>query len=335
MDKKICSYLENRKKKTIYLTELAKLFPGNINYDEFFTNIKKLEEVDILIPVKSHGTNNKNNPLYNTYRINKGYFRQQLIDEIQNFKLRLHSDIDLNSYLSLNKKELKKDLPYIKIVDKYLKEKGLPTKEVSSPERSYEIIGDEKWIDEKGGRRFLRRINLYEKLKISYKNDPLMFAINPKELDKKEHKHMIVENKATFHLFLDVLNITDFTSLIYGGGWKIVSNIVMLEKQLGLSSCKHILYYFGDMDYEGISIWSGLNGKRKTYLALEFYRELLKIKPSKGKESQRKNDRALDKFLQNFNDDEKLNIKKLLKDKKYYPQEALNKEVVEKIWRNI
>ena len=37
---------------------------------------------------------------------------------------------------------------------------------VTAPERSYEITGDEKWIDENGGREILERVKLLEKLKI-------------------------------------------------------------------------------------------------------------------------------------------------------------------------
>ncbi|HZK56692.1 MAG TPA: cytosolic protein, partial [Clostridia bacterium] len=66
MDKKIVSYLKSRKNKEIPLTEIEKLFTGDINYEDFAKVVKSLEKDNILIPVKSHKTNNKSIPLYNT-----------------------------------------------------------------------------------------------------------------------------------------------------------------------------------------------------------------------------------------------------------------------------
>ena len=74
LDKKIVSYLKFRKNKEIPLIEIEKLFTGDISYGDFAKTIKSLEENNILIPVKSHKTNNKSIPLYNTYRINKSHF---------------------------------------------------------------------------------------------------------------------------------------------------------------------------------------------------------------------------------------------------------------------
>lgn len=333
---KIISYLKQRKNKTIALTEISKIFSGDTTYEELAKIIKILEEKTILKPVKSHGTNYKGIPLYNTYTINKNHFKKEFLDEIQTFKLNLHESINIDSYLSLKENEWDKDISYIETIDEYIKVNGLPNTSVSAPERSYEIIGDEKWIDEKGGRKVLERIKLLDKLKISYKNDPLMIAINPKEINKKIHKHMIVENKASFHDFLDVLNDTNFTSLIFGSGWKIVSNISMLEKQLGLYDCEHRLFYFGDIDYEGISIWNAFNDKQDTNVtvAVDFYNALLQKTYTKGKTNQNKNTKALNNFLSNFNDKERSQIKALLDDDGYYPQEALNKEDIRRIWRN-
>lgn len=334
MDKKILSYLKSRKNKEIPLMELENLVEGDTEYKDFAMQIKILEEKDILRPVKAHKTNLKTIPLYNTYRINKTYFKDKFIDKIQIVKLQLHPSIDLKAYTSLKEKEWDRDLPYIKKIDKYIQKNGFPDQEVSSPERSYQIIGDEKWIDEKGGRRLLERLKLWEKLKVSYKNDPLMMAINPNEIGKDVYMHMIVENKATFHMFLDLLHETTFTSLIYGAGWKIVSNIVMLEKQLGLEGCYHKLFYFGDIDYEGISIWNALNEKRSTDIAVPFYKSLMNKPFTKGKENQRRNEGALNNFLEYFNDNERKEIKTLLNSKGYYPQEGLKKEEIKAIWRN-
>ncbi|MTI67187.1 MAG: DUF2399 domain-containing protein [Firmicutes bacterium] len=331
MHEKIIKYLKKRKKKTIPLLEIEGLMEGDVDYNEFSNVIKDIEKKRILIPVKSHG---KKNNLYNTYRINKTIFKDELIDEIQTLKLKIHPAIKLDNYLKLTKKDLSKDLKFIKILDKYLKDKGLPKREASSEERSYEILEDEKWIDYKGGKKFLQRVEIFNKLKISLYKDPLMLAINKENINGEINKHMVIENKATFHLFLNCLNETDFTSLVYGSGWKIVGNIDMLTKQLDLDKDSNIIYYFGDLDYEGISIWNSLNKSSLVKLAYPFYKKLLKKPYSYGKENHYKNKLALENFLKNFKNCERKKIKKLLDDGGYYPQESLNSKEILDIWRN-
>ncbi|SCG82009.1 hypothetical protein DW1_0389 [Proteiniborus sp. DW1] len=335
MNNKILSYLKLYKNKTISLFELERIFEGNTNYEDFAKEIKILEEKDILRPVKSHHTNGKAIPLYNSYRINKSVFKEELSDRIQKFKLISNPDIDLQKYFELSEKEWEKDFPYIEIVNNYIEKHGFPIDEATSPERSYQIMGDEKWIDEKGGRKLLERLDVWEKFKISYKNDPLMLGVNPKEMNKELHFHMIVENKATFHVMLDILHDTIFTSLVYGAGWKIVSNVVMLEKQLGLEGHNHKLFYFGDMDYEGISIWNALNSKKPTILASKFYKVLLKKPYSKGKDNQKANQIAIKNFLESFNVEERNQILEMFNNGGYYPQESLKNEEISHIWRNM
>ena len=127
---KIISYLKIRKNKEISLLELTSVAPANTDYADFANVIKVLEEQEILKPIKSHKTNNKSIPLYNTYRINQSHFKDQMIDQIQRFRLKVHQDIDLNSYYSLREEEWRRDLPYIERINKYIEKNGFPITEV-------------------------------------------------------------------------------------------------------------------------------------------------------------------------------------------------------------
>lgn len=335
MYEKIVGYLKAQKNKEISLLELTNMAPANTDYTDFANTIKVLEAQNILKPMKSHKTNNKSIPLYNTYRINQSYFKDQIMDQIQTFRLKMHQDIYLDHYYSLKEEEWTRDLPYIERIDQYMKANGLPDTEASAAERSYKIAGDEKWIDEKGGKALLQRLQLWEQLKVSYNVDPLMIVINPLKINNMEHMHLVVENKATFYELLQGIKNTDFTSLIYGVGWKIVSNIHMLEKQLGLMDQKHSIFYFGDLDHEGISIWNTLNEKRAVLLAVEFYRALLQKDSTEGKHNQKENLEAIEKFVQAFTPSEGIKIKDLLKSKQYYPQEGLQRKELMDIWINM
>ena len=329
MKNMILNFLKDHKNKIVYLTEIEEILSGDIEYIDFANTMNEFADMDILSPVKKYKTNNKKIPLANAYRINKSYFRKELINEIASYQLKLNSNINLQSYFTLDEKIWEEDLPYIKRINLYLEKEGLPKEEVTAPERSYEITGNEKWIDENGGREILERIGLLEHLKINPVPDPLMFAINKNKIRSfKEHIHLIVENKATFYALLDDIENTEFTSLIYGAGWKVLGGISVFEKQLGLKDQYNKIYYFGDLDFEGISIWHGLNERRPIILCVDFYEYLLK-------ENQEPNRKAIDNFLLNFNKDNKEKIMNTLEKGGYYPQEGLDKEELQAIWRKI
>ena len=244
MKKQISSFLILYKKSTITLTQLENIFSGNISYDVMATNIKELIDEGILQEISPKDNNGKSLPLAYKFRINRLKLKKELIEEIQNVTLKLQPEIDLQDYFMLSEDTWKKDLTYILKVNEYLK-KNKVFEKVTHQEHSYNITGDEKWIDEKGGRKLLERIKLWDNLEILSAGEPLMLAVNPTQFLKGEHLHLIVENKATFYALLDTLKETEFTSLIFGSGWKVVSNISMLSKQLGLKG-ENKLYYFGD-----------------------------------------------------------------------------------------
>lgn len=330
----ILSFLKTYKKSTVPLSDLEHLIMEDIDYSVFASIIQGFTDKKILLPVKSHGTNGKSNPLYNTYRVMKSNLRAQLNSEIQSYSIRLNPNINLDYYFSLDEEEWNRDLPYIKEIDSYLNKNGLPSNYVTVPERSFQLVGDEKWIDEKNGKRLLERIKLWDRLNMITNPDPLMIAIDPSRLGGDRHIHLAVENKAAFYALIGSIKETDFTSLIYGAGWKVVSNIERLPRQLGLEEDLHRIYYFGDIDSEGISIWYSLHENHKIGLALPFYKALLKKAYSIGKETQQKNLEAIEHFKAYFSEEEAAVIDRLINAEGYLPQEGLKKAELINIWRN-
>lgn len=330
----ILSFLKTYKKKTISLSDLEYLIRENVDYSVFASTIQGLTQKEILLPVKSHGINGKSHPLFNTYRIMKPNLRKKLNNQIQSYSIRFNPNINLDSYFSLDEDEWNKDLPYIKKIDAYLNKNDLPLHGATVPERSFALVGDEKWIDEKNGRRLLERIKLWDRLNIISNPDPLMMTVNPSRFRQERHIHLVVENKTTFYALMESIKETDFTSIVYGAGWKIVANIARLPVQLGLEGYLHRVYYFGDMDAEGISIWHSLYKKHQTKLALPFYEALLKKDYSIGKETQQKNMEAIEDFKAFFSEKEKAVIDVLINLEGYLPQEGLKKEELRDIWRN-
>lgn len=337
MKRRIISILEQAKKSTITLSELETVANTLDTYDDFASTVQSLIDESFIKAVKSHGTNWKGLP--NSFRIQKGKVKQPLIEEIQEMQFKVHPAIELRSYITSSKKKWMEDKPWIEMIDLYIQKTGLPTTYTNSSERSYELVKNEKWIDENGGKAILDKINLFDKLKIMKTPDPLMFAINPNQLlpNQRVHKHLIVENKATYYGLLESLSTTIFTTLIYGSGWKIASSINQLSQQLGLHNkeVKNEIYYFGDLDYEGISIYFHLYEKYNVKLAQCFYEAILRKTFYRGKENQTRNEVAVTHFLQYFSEEDQEIILILFQENGYYPQEALTKEELLTIWRNM
>jgi hypothetical protein len=331
---KLMDFLKMRKKRTVSLSELEQLASGTLDYYSFASCVMQLEAEGIIEKVKSHGENGKNPSLSYTYRVNKSLLKQDLQEKIKEARLIVHPSIYLEGYFHLPEEQWKQDYPMIVKINEYLKKHSFPAEQVPAPERSFEMVGDEKWITEGGGKELLERIRIWKLLKIVPVSDPLMFAVNPLMIQNTSHKHLIVENKTTYQGLLPTLTETSFTTLIYGSGKKIIKSIEQFDYQLPLQSCQHHFYYFGDLDHEGINIWYLLSKKIQVLPAIPFYEACLSQPYVFGKQNQRKNDEAMNEFLSYFPKVQQAQITSMLQNGGYYPQEIIKTNELQHIWRN-
>ncbi|WP_096550804.1 Wadjet anti-phage system protein JetD domain-containing protein [Ureibacillus thermosphaericus] len=329
----LIQFLTTYNKSKITILQLMNQCP-RLSYENFAQSILRLEDQQLLTAIKAAGTNGKEPELANEYKINKKFVRQELHRRVKALKKTLHPAIWVEYYLTKNLDELEQDLVVLEQLNAYLKQQGFPTTKALAQERSFEICKDEKWITEKGGQQFLEKVKVWDLLEIWPITDPVSFAINPMRLHDETPKVLIVENKATFYSLLPTLKNSSFTALVYGQGKAIVGTIQVLPEQLPLNYEKAEIYYFGDLDAEGISIWYSLSQKYDVSLALPFYKACLEKEAAKGKAYQRKNDEAINAFLRYFSQDEANKIVKALQNGLYYPQEILNAEELQHIWRN-
>ena len=329
----IKSILATFGKKTIHLSELEQLCrPFARTYDEFAQVISQLEEDQILTPIKARGRSSRNPYLAYQYRIQKHLLTENYHKEILRARNQFHHLINLDSYFQADPTVWKDELTYLKKIDHYLKTNELPKEQVPAPERSFELVGDEKWIVERGGKELLERINLYEHLQIVPVSEPLMFAINPVKLQDRHHYHLIVENKTTYQALLPVITESAFATLIYGRGKAVIKSIEQFPIQYPIKA-DHCFYYFGDLDREGILIWDLLNKKQQSNLALPFYEACLQTKAVEGKQNHRHHEEAEQHFLAQFTPERSQQIKMLLSKGYYYPQETLKTKLLQQIWR--
>ncbi|MCD5414934.1 MAG: DUF2220 domain-containing protein [Clostridiales bacterium] len=334
---KILKILKKHKKKKIELSEIEKKLPAGSEYLQYAEAIESLLIEGYIKMVKASGYNSRYKSIPNAYYIEKRKLREDIDNDIQAVRLNISNSIKLDFYLTSDTKNWAEDRKYILMIDEYIKSNGIPDNNSTVEERSYQISSDEKWLSQKNGLRVLKRVNLKDEMKITSNFEPAMFAINEKYNQYDEYKHLIVENKSIYYLLLEILKETDFSTLIYGAGWRIISCINDFKKQFPFKDKLHKFYYFGDLDYEGIKIWDLLQKNNEACIASEFYVELLKSPRSKGKEKQTPGKEARDNFLLNLkaNNIMKEDIISILDTGMYIPQEALKVEALKRVWRSI
>lgn len=326
---KLEQYLIKFNRKTITLSELEAIFPSSTDYEQFSQVILQLENENVLEMVKSQGRNSFEPSLAYKYRIHKHRLKNIYYKDLQLYRTKFHHEIDLDAYFLLDPVVFYQDLPYLEKINKYIRLNGLPSEKVPAPERSFEIVQNEKWI-EKGGIAVLDRTNLFEKLKVASVSDPLMMAINPQRINDKKQYHLIVENKTTYQALLPAIVPSSFATLIYGVGQKIAKSIENFAEQYPVQA-EHVFYYFGDIDYSGIKIWFDVNKRVNAIPALPFYEACFMKNAGIGKTNQTKNETALEQFVTYSNENFKMKILNLLDEGKYYPQETLKTKELQTI----
>lgn len=354
----LLDFLQTYPKATVMLEQLEKLFESSsVRYGEFAEAVAELTAEGLLAAVRAAGRNGRQPSLACRYRVNAAPLRRDHQQRLQQLRLTLYPAISLDAYFRLSEADFAADWPWIERVDRRLREHGLPTEPAPSAERSFELAGDEKWLDEGGGKTLLERVGLWDKLLVQPARDPLMMAVNPnalfrlksapsalpaqpaksEESDAARDKpclHLIVENKATFHALLPMLPDTRFHTLIYGCGNKIVGNMDMFHLQYPLPGSTHLFYYFGDIDHEGIRIWHEVAAQCGAVPALPFYERCLAKPPAFGKTNQRRHEGAVQSFLAYFREEERARLSACLQEGGYYPQEALSAHELRSIWRS-
>lgn len=336
-------YISRSKKQTVSLSELESLCSGlGCTYSQLAEAVMELEQAGALHMVKAQGRNGKQPSLAYQYRMNRSKTNGQLHKALHAAQLKLHPLIRLDAYYKLPEESWLADLPWLERLDAYLKRQPLPDEPAPAPERSLELVGDEKWITELGGEELLGKIGLWERMNVISVADPLMLAVNPNKLgqaDRLEHIHLIVENKTTYQGLLPALPESPFSTIIYGCGKKIIRGIELFPLQVPIAGATHRLYYFGDIDHEGINIWHMLNEKAQAILlaevrpALPFYQACLNKPYVYGKVSHRKDERALEAFLHEFPEADRQRIQACLSDGGYYPQEIVKSAELDVLWR--
>jgi hypothetical protein len=239
------------------------------------------------------------------------------------------------TYFKEKKKEYEELKLYLTRVSEFLYH---PDNEVLTVnERSLKLFKDEKFLESMNGKKLLLTIGInLEDLMCEKTYEPFFYYQYKGQVIENI---LIIENKDTFYsikkLMAEGINSwggTSFQLLIYGEGNKITRSIDFIN-ELDIPENSKI-YYYGDIDREGITIKHRLHGKidKEIQWMNFFYIESWKLRQEiKSKNKQNWNEEAVLSFIDIFPQQESENVHTFLKNEYFIPQETLNRSELRRL----
>ena len=306
------------------------------SYQEQYEYIRTLLEEEKIKPVLASKTNGKKPALYREYWVleqKKDY--SSYIEEIQ---YGLSTLISVDYYLA-HPDIYAEDRPFVRMLSEYLKEHTTALGvSKSTNERSFEIWHREKFLDREQGKKILRRCKIEpDFLNIYRTTEPLAYYTNTRNTPQNL---LILENKDPFfsmrnHLLnghSEILGV-EVGTLIYGAGKGILRSFEDFDlcAEPYMKHPENQIFYFGDLDYEGIGIYENLAQRFAerweirpfvpAYKAMLKKAEKVSTLPD-TKEQQNRN--ISTEFFSWFDEEMAGKMKIILDMDKYIPQEILN-----------
>ena len=333
IEKILINYILQKKTKTINLSEVYKKLklPYTPQSDKIINNIlTDLEEKGYIQPLKT--TNRNFQGSFEKYKILK--LREENEEKIKEEILKLDKKVKIDYFLK-HPKEYMKNREIIMPINEFIKQtNGRKIETITVNERSYQIYKNEKCLKE--NEEIVKKLGLTYKDLYAYDTyEPFFYYINTKyEIMKLKNKTiLIIENKDTFWTIVKAiqkLKIENIYMIIYGEGKKILKSFSFIE-ELKINP-KDNIYYFGDIDFEGINIYVSLKEKYNEYNIYVYkkgYEKILDIEetPEKVEKNQNINQDKIEKFINEFDKKYKDKLIEIFNNKKYIPQEVFNYEV--------
>lgn len=308
----------------------------DISYEQQYQCILSLISEGRIQPLKASGTNGKHPALCREYWLIEQERDYRIYED--ELKYRLHPSISIDYYLS-HLKNYEQERTWVLMLSEYLKRsKERLDDQESVNERSFEIWRREKFLSREQGRRILKHCGLdWEFLNIYRTTEPLAYYSHTRQVPQNM---VILENKDTFysmrrHLLKGNDRILGMTvgTLIYGAGKGIFRTFLDFDLCVEpyMRNQENRIYYFGDLDYEGIGIYERLtelvSGEWEIVPFTGAYEAMLRKSGQMEelpdmKEQQNRNISGM--FFLFFSDTQADEMKKILKSGKYIPQEILN-----------
>ena len=308
----------------------------NLSYQEQYEYIRKLLDKGWIKPVKASRTNGKRPALYREYWILEE--KKDYSNYMEEISYTFSTMLSVDYYLA-HPDVYEQDRPWVLRLNEYLRQHtDLMQIPESLNERSFEIWNREKFLDREQGKKILNRCGLRaEDLNTYRTTEPLPSYTHTRNTPQNL---LILENKDPFFSMRNYLLNghteilgTETGTLIYGAGKKIIRTFQDFDlcAEPYMKVPENTIYYFGDLDYEGIGIYENLAEKFQdrweirpfvpAYEAMLEKADRVKMLPG-TKEQQNRNIRTL--FFDFFDEQTVERMKLILETDRYIPQEILN-----------
>lgn len=319
-------------------------------YQNLFQLLKKLEAEKQIRAIKSSKFNQRRPQLKKRWTLIKEEFSGWSDKDI----LKLSRLLDLSYYLKRSKKQTPKLKVMLFKIAKFLKTKQ-EREWASREERSLELFGDEKFLSQSQGKKLLTnlKLNLADLKAEHYKHLFVYWTLNPTQINRiliMENHSAFISAKRALAAGIDIFG-KNFDTVIYGQGKKIIRSFYFLEELLGLNQAeakimnskkesqtkKLDIYYAGDLDPEGLAIYTSLKAKYpkfKIKLLGEYYQLLFKLNkgPYPCQNKQQKNRKVLKEVMRELKqagfEDLSLDFEHLWSKNLRLPQELITLEVL-------
>lgn len=266
---KLEKVLATYKKKTIDIVKLKSLI-GAQSDEELWGEVKDCEEKGLLSSVKSSGTNG--NRLYTMYLKYRVTLPEEDYKQEKQEITRLHPLLQSNGVLLSHPEEYRKYREPLSALNRFLFSDYDRLIAVSRKERSFEIFGEEKQLDNRSFCALLSRIGITQET-LSFYDTP-EYCFNDYIPDRKSTLTLLIcENKDIwFNIRRMMFENNKFTlfgvtfdGVVYGEGNKVTEKnaLTVYTSFMKTEDVKYL--YWGDIDREGLAIYIRL---KKVNLAL-------------------------------------------------------------------
>ena len=328
--------LFNYGKKSIVTEELAVLLKvRQSDTEKLYGVIEALKSDGVIEPVKSSGTNgNLRYPLYKKYRI---LVKREADEETIKAVNRLHPVLLKSGYLTADPVRF---LEFREVIDglNSFFFRGRNGDYISRKERSYELFGREKVLDDSGVKGLLNKLGISRE-DLRFYDTPEYCFHDYIPVRKDSMTLLICENKDIWFNIRRCMFEDEWKSLfgvqidgvVYGEGNRISQKEGALSEYVKFMGEPEVEFlYWGDIDREGFDIFRrtrDINASLHISLFVPGYKRMLERAKGTSLEdspSSKKKGRDFGELLTEFTEDEQIYLDTVLEENKLIPQEIIS-----------
>lgn len=323
-------------RKTITIEDLALLLKvETADTKTQFEMVSKMVNDMVLEPVKNSGQNgNRKYPLFKKYRI---IIKEESCEEAERQIRQLHPALRKTGYLSSHVQEYLRHKEVLDCLNVFLFSKK-NVSPISRKERSFEIFGREKVLDESEVKSLLRHLEISESDLGFYDTPEYCFHDYIPER-KNDLTLLICENKDIWFNIRRCMFEDHFKSLfgvtidgvVYGNGNKVSNKAGALVEYVRFMGNPNVTFlYWGDIDREGFDIFRrtrDVNDSLNIELFIPGYRKMIERAQSiclEDSPSSKKEGVSFSDLFEDFSVEEQQFLNRVLEDNKLIPQEIIS-----------